>query len=391
MNKNIPAIVATVFLSAAAVPAYAASTVTLYGVLDTGINMNNNSGGKHLYNMDSTSGPFGSRWGIKGNEDLGGGLSAVFTLESGINAATGALAQGGTMFGRQAFVGLSSTRLGTLTLGRQYDSMSDFMGDYEFSLAWYGSGAAHPGDLDNGGRTYRENNSLKYMSPTFNGFKFGATASLGGQSGSVSRASGYSLGAKYSLSSFAASVVYELYKNPSSIGAILNSNANAKDPSVTAAYGSINSGYLAGAGPASSWQVIAAGGQYLVGNATIGAVWTNTRYNNIGNFGGKSAVLNSAEINGGYRLTPFVFVGLEYNYTKGNAITGDIGDQTYHQVSAIADYLLSKRTDVYILGTFQHASGVNSRGQRAVADISLQGDSSNANQTFVRVGLRHLF
>jgi predicted porin len=72
-------------------------------------------------------------------------------------------------------------------------------------------------------------------------------------------------------------------------------------------------------------------------------------------------------------------------------VSGELGDQTYHQVSAIADYSLSKRTDVYVTGTFQVASGTNSNGTAAVADISQLGDSSNSRQTLIRLGLRHKF
>jgi predicted porin len=61
-----------------------------------------------------------SRWGIRGAEDLGGGLAASFYLESGVSIDTGQLNQGGRLFGRGAYVGLLSTEWGQLTVGRQY-------------------------------------------------------------------------------------------------------------------------------------------------------------------------------------------------------------------------------------------------------------------------------
>ena len=70
----------------------------------------------------------GLRLGI-GKEDLGGGLKAIFVLENGFNVFNGTLGQGGDMFGRQAYVGLSTAQYGTVTLGRQYDSVVDFTGD----------------------------------------------------------------------------------------------------------------------------------------------------------------------------------------------------------------------------------------------------------------------
>ncbi len=69
----------------------------------------------------------GSRWGLKGTEDLGGGLKALFQLENGFNASNGKAAQGGLMFGRQAYVGLSDNQWGSVTLGRQYDSVIDYL------------------------------------------------------------------------------------------------------------------------------------------------------------------------------------------------------------------------------------------------------------------------
>src|ERR1700761_8843112 len=114
MKKRVVAVAA---LGCAVIaPVHAQSTVTLYGVIDEGLQFNTNNknvvGGRNvggrLWNLDSLAGPSGSRWGIKGAEDLGGGLKAVFTLESGVNLNNGNLGQGGTFFGRQAYVGLSS-------------------------------------------------------------------------------------------------------------------------------------------------------------------------------------------------------------------------------------------------------------------------------------------
>jgi predicted porin len=69
----------------------------------------------------------GSRWGLRGAEDLGGGLKAIFVLENGFSVQNGRLAQDGREFGRQAYVGVGSTQFGTVTLGRQYDSLVDFV------------------------------------------------------------------------------------------------------------------------------------------------------------------------------------------------------------------------------------------------------------------------
>ncbi|MDN3098678.1 porin, partial [Enterococcus faecalis] len=94
--------------------AWAQSSVTMFGLIDSGITyVSNEGGGKNVKFDDGIFAP--NLFGLRGTEDLGGGLKAIFTLENGFNPNTGALGQGNRMFGRQAFVGLESARWGTLT------------------------------------------------------------------------------------------------------------------------------------------------------------------------------------------------------------------------------------------------------------------------------------
>jgi predicted porin len=111
----------------------------------------------------------GSRWGLTGTENLGGGLNAIFTIESGISLQNGQFAQGGTAFGRQAFVGFSSANYGSLTFGRQYDMIWYFPEPLTANAAVGASVTGHPGDFDNTGNTVRLNNSARYMSPDIKG------------------------------------------------------------------------------------------------------------------------------------------------------------------------------------------------------------------------------
>src|ERR1700743_2659772 len=128
--------VAVSILGTVAGTAHAQSSVTLYGLLDEGLLFNTNAknivNGKNVggrqFSVDSNTGSLGSRWGIRVIEDLGGGMNAVAGVESGINVSTGQFGQGGTAFGRQAYVGLGSKSYGTVTLGRQYDSVNDYVG-----------------------------------------------------------------------------------------------------------------------------------------------------------------------------------------------------------------------------------------------------------------------
>jgi predicted porin len=95
----------------------AQSNVTVYGLLDTAVEYSKQGNGG-LTRLQPGSFQ-GNRIGFRGTEDLGGGLNALFVLENGFTLDNGNLAQGGRLFGRQAFVGLKN-QLGTVALGRQY-------------------------------------------------------------------------------------------------------------------------------------------------------------------------------------------------------------------------------------------------------------------------------
>src|SRR5471032_1075549 len=113
--------------------AHAQSSVTLYGILDAGITYVSNAGGSHQFKFDDGI-SYGNRIGFKGVEDLGGGLQALFVLESGFHLGNGQLAFGGAEFGRQAYVGLKND-WGTVSLGNQLDMTEEFVYLYNIS-AW---------------------------------------------------------------------------------------------------------------------------------------------------------------------------------------------------------------------------------------------------------------
>ncbi|MGF6600290.1 putative porin [Paraburkholderia sp. GAS448] len=165
-------------LSAAACAAsasHAQSSVTLYGVIDTGVEYVTNVGPKKSssVHMPSLTSSLPSQWGLRGKEDLGGGLSAVFVLESGFAPSQGTLNQGGRLFGRQAYAGLSG-QWGTLTLGRQYSQIfwAVLTGD---TLAPNIYAAA---DLDPYLTQPRVDNAIAYTF-TSSGLTVGVTYSLG--------------------------------------------------------------------------------------------------------------------------------------------------------------------------------------------------------------------
>ncbi|WP_133647347.1 porin [Paraburkholderia flava] len=384
MKKSLLALAA---LGAFAGVAHAQSSVTLYGIIDEGFNINTNAGGKHLYNL--SSGVLqGSRWGLRGTEDLGGGLKAVFVLENGFDVNTGKLGQGGLMFGRQAYVGLSSP-YGTVTAGRQYDSVVDYVGPLEAGDQWGGYIAAHPGDLDNFNNAYRVDNAVKFTSANYGGLTFGGLYSFGGVAGSFSRNQTFSLGAGYNNGPLVLGVGYLNARNPSSATGLFGNNTTSTAASVTTP---VYAGYAS----ANTYQVIGAGGAYTFGAATIGATYSNIKFMNFtaGAFANQTATFNNAELNFKYQLTPALVLGAAYDFTKGSSISGGSAAK-YHQFSLGSDYFLSKRTDVYLIGVFQHASGdtLTADGKVIEADAAINGlsPSSNRNQLTARVGIRHKF
>ena len=209
MKKSTIALVALGTLAGAA---HAQSSVTLYGIIDEGFDMITNNKGGHQYQL-AGSVMQGNRWGLTGAEDLGGGMKAVFLLENGFNGNSGALSQNGLLFGRQAWVGLA-TPYGTVTLGRQYDSVFDYAAPLAAGQLGGGVYGAHPGDLDNSNIDYHDNNTIKYASPNYSGLKFGGTYSLGGTAGNFTNNQIWSLGASYNQGPVAVGAAYLNARNP---------------------------------------------------------------------------------------------------------------------------------------------------------------------------------
>ncbi len=388
MKKSLLALAA---LGAFAGAAHAQSSVTLYGIIDAGFAYTNNTGGQHNY-FTSSGNLQGSRWGLKGTEDLGGGLKAIFVLENGFNIFNGRLAQGGAEFGRQAYVGLSTSQFGTVTLGRQYDSVVDYTGAFEVGSQWGTFYSAHPGDLDNLNNSNRVNNAIKYTSTNYAGFTFGGLYSLGGNAGQFNRNQIWSVGMGYSQGPLQLGAGYLNVKDPnySFFGNTPSSSATASNMG--------GSRVISGYASAKTQQVISVGGTYTFGAATFGATYTNTQFKDPGSEAGTGLTpaggytngtgkFHNAEINFKYQPTPALLVGAAYDYTKGYGL----GNAKYHQGTIGADYFLSKRTDVYVDGVYQHASGTDSTNRSAVANINGLSASSTSNQVAAIVGIRHKF
>ncbi|WP_233886285.1 porin [Paraburkholderia flagellata] len=370
----------------AAPAAHAQSSVTLYGLIDAGIMYTNNvaSGKSSGALWQATSGNVnGSRFGVRGSEDLGGGLHAVFVLENGFNVQNGKLGQDGRMFGRQAYVGLASDQFGSLTLGRQYDSLVDFVAPLSATAGTFGdTGFAHPFDNDNLNHSLRMSNAVKFTSNTYSGLKFGALYAFSNSTDfAVNRA--YSFGASYTNGPLAIAAGYLQLNGTQGATA---SSPGAVDLAESTANG--KGGFALGANRLRSF---GGGINYTFGPATAGFVFTRSEYAGTSSFGsqGGDMSFNNYEVNGKYQLNPAWSLGLAYTFTDGHVSnTTTFGaDPKWNQVNAQVVYRLSKRTDLYGEAMYQHATGHN-----YVAFINTAGGaSSTANQVVGTVGMRARF
>ena len=177
MKKTL---LAAALLAGFAGVAQAETSVTLYGIIDTGIGYNKISGAKDGNAAKIENGSRfgmingvqnGSRWGLRGSEDLGDGLRAVFTLESGFDSGNGKSGQSSRLFGRQATIGLASDSWGQLDFGRQTNIASKYFGSIDPFGA--GFGQANIGTAFSAANKQRYDNMVMYQTPSFSGFQFG--------------------------------------------------------------------------------------------------------------------------------------------------------------------------------------------------------------------------
>lgn len=158
--------------------AAAQSSVTLYGVVDVFGQFLDN-GGNHSFS-ERSGGNTGSMFGLKGSEDLGNGLKAIFDVENGFNVNNGGFfAVNNDMFYRQSWVGLSNDKYGSVTMGRQYQPTfwivyptDPFRGNEVLSPLSAGVLAVDTKTLATQSVTGRTSNSILYKSPNLGGIQF---------------------------------------------------------------------------------------------------------------------------------------------------------------------------------------------------------------------------
>lgn len=400
MKRQSSAVSLALLLISGVHEAYAQSSVTLYGTVDAGIlyatnqqvtNAAGGTSGGHSVQLGGGN-LVPSRWGLMGTEDLGNGVKASFDLENQFLSGTGATLQNGSLFDRQAWVGLGKDGLGTLTVGRQYDSYSDFLGVYASSNNWATLYGSHLGDVDNLNEAFNFNNALKFTSADFHGLTFGGTFSFGGQAGNFATKRGYGLAAAYTRGPVSVSAGYLSLNQPldAALGGANDYVGDFACSNADAMYCNLQN--------AASLKAWGAGGSVALGNATLAAVYTHTRLANSQYFAssvnptGLSVAFDIAELNAVYNITQAWTLGAAYIYNNAKVENG--GSTHFHQINLGTNYALSKRTALYLVAIAQKASGPGlgidtSTGQSAdYAQIPNLANSNSDRQLAAMAGIR---
>lgn len=353
---------AAVLASGAALTGVAAAgydnNLTIYGIVDQSVRYTNHatdSGGNLL---QLTNGAItNSRFGFKGEEDLGGGAKAVFRLESGFDPQNGMLNQGGRLFGRYAYVGLSDTQWGTLIAGRQGTESFNFFGDFDPLTVGNYMANSWPFLMTVG----RIDNTVTYAGK-FGGLNLGATYGFGNQFGSMSKGNYWGGRTSYDAGPLSIGVTYQEMRDlDNQVQRMWGAGAH-----YTVGLAKIFLGYL--------------GGRDGIGfiDSQLNAANRTVAHGSYSDAPRKDSTLFTGVA---YQATPrLTFTGAFY-YSSANNINGfsDNRGKRYATV-LLAEYSLSRRTQVYGTVDFNRVTGG--------AWTELPGKS---NQTGAGVGLRHIF
>lgn len=354
MKKYLP--IAGAMLAAAVTHAHAQSSVTLYGVADIGIEYLNHvpdatRQSSNLFRM--TSGNIaGSRWGMRGVEDLGGGLKGVFVLEGGMVLDTGMASQGGRLFGRKAYVGLDSNAFGQFTMGRHHNLMFDLIITYDpmYFAPKYSAFSHDPwlaGRVDNAAKY-----TGKFGGLTISGlYSFGVDSTVANGSevpGNSRVGRDMSAGFSYQAGKFRFGGVYDQ----------LNGNSASK--------ASLTERRYVGAAAVDVGPVTA----YLGYRRLVSQLVTTMS------------------------RTDLMWAGANWNLAPNFALTGALyktNDRTSARdpISFVvsADYRLSKRTDAYVTASFTKNKGGSALSANGYDGSVLPGE----NQIGAVIGMRHSF
>ena len=356
MKKSI---LALAVLGAMAGTAAAQSSVTVYGIVDAGF-VAERGGAAGSVNKLTSGIASGSRIGFKGTDDLGGGLSALFLLENGFNVDGGSLGQGGLLFGRQAFVGLSGG-FGTVTLGRQYTPQYLTLAFVDpFITGMLGDAANIMPNTGNGAS--RMDNAIKYATKDLSGF----SAELAYGFGEVAddNSAGRQLGAAIAYKGGPLAVRLG-YHNRNNDTATVKNTSDGKSTLLGATY---------------DFGIAKAHAAYGVNKGLNSSPLRNTS-NPYGSLVAPTASTKSDDWLFGVTV-PLGVHTIRASYVHKNDKTAANQDASQWGLGYL--YALSKRTDLY--ASYAHISNKNGAGYTVGSAIEAgSGDSA------VAVGVRHAF
>jgi len=353
--------IALAVMSAFASAAYAQTSIAIYGIVDAGIVYENDSNpaGK-TWRLDSGQ-QSGSRLGFRGTEDMGAGLSAIFTLENGFNSDTGTQAQGGRLFGRQSWVGLKGT-FGDIKLGRQLSPLytaTDQIDPFKIGLAGNAQRAFGYG-LYNTDPFLRTDNTISYSMPDYSGLTGTASYAFGEVPGRFSNLNSYGIRLGY-------------INGPINIqGAYQRSNTVTLTGGTTAA--PTATALSAIFGPVGDVKTGLIGGSYDFGPVKGYLTYVDTKV---------EAPLGASQKNRNYLVGVSAPVGGVGN-VMASWIRNDVRDVNNGKSDQYAlgyTHALSKRTNLYT----SYAHTKNNSGVR------LNSAVNGGNDNLFNVGMRHLF
>jgi predicted porin len=335
--------------------AYAQSSVQVYGLIDAGVEYvtDANAAGDSATRVIS-GGKNTSRWGLKGSEDLGGGLKAVYGLEGGILLDTGAA--DGALFKRQAFVGLDGA-FGRLVLGRSFTTTYDFVIGFDpmgFAPNYSWATAANATGPSKYGMTTAFDNLIKYSGKAGN-FKYGATVGLGEQPGEAADSRKYAVAGSWSANGFSAMASYE----------------------------QINGNTLAATGARNETTALHLGADYKNGPLRLTAA---ARDYKLDSASAATADVRATTYWGGvnYEVEPNVtLTGAVYYVDVKNVAAGADADPVMYVARAM--YNLSKRTWLYAAAAYAKADNGKLVG------LSRDDPGFGTTQKGLTVGIQHRF
>lgn len=362
MKKSL---LALAVLGAFAGVAQAQTSVTIYGSFDAGVRNQRdiNAAGNSRTTMSSNGTYNSNRLGFKGVEDLGGGLNAHFTLESGFNSGTGALNNtDNRLFQRSAFVGLGG-QWGSLDLGRQYTVAFKTVGAYDpFNYKFTGIIPLTGASVSAGTRV---DNDIQYTG-TFGPLTARAEYALA-ESANGGRASNHAaVGGTYANGPLSFGAAYTVRKaNVAGTGAPANLQDNK------------------------NWTV---GGAFTFGPGRVAAGYQQETQDRAT---GGEADQKNAWIGGSYDITPALGLTAAYYHTKVDAGAFGVGNTAAGKRGLFivgATYALSKRTNFYAdIDYAKYKDGLENGPTAITSQSSLRAAPGQDSMMGVSVGINHLF